>query len=108
MDQNLINAGKTFEQRVKDIEAQFLRMLLDGIKEGRIKFQDAQNIAKFYLLRIDSIKNQSQLVVFLHDLTDKWEAFDQLYKLETVRLNEVDIQAKKLEDIKNQLLQFSS
>ena len=107
MDPNLINAGKTFEQRVSDMEAQFLRMLLEGIKGGTIKFEDGQKIARFVLSRIDDIKNQSQLVVFLHDLSEKWEIFAQLYKVETVRITEIGTQEKKLDEIKSQLLQFS-
>lgn len=68
-----------FTQEHKDkIERKILEILANALDAGQIENDDAPNVARFVLDRIDKVTNQKDLVAFLGDLSEKWPVFSTL------------------------------
>ena len=68
-----------FTQEHKDaIERKILEILANALDAGQIENDDAPDVARFVLDRIDKVTNQKELIEFLGELSSKWPIFSTL------------------------------
>lgn len=87
-------AAHSYEDQKKEIELSIARTIVTQVKNGNLTFEIGQEIAKYTLAHIDTTKTQEDLVLFLEDLSKKWDVFATLHELFRGRMNEV----KKVEE----------
>lgn len=63
------------QEQKKQIEKMIVNTSIDALEAGAIQEAELQEIAKFVLLKIDAIKTEAELVVFLEELAVKWKFF---------------------------------
>ena len=57
------------------IEKRIVELMIVGLQNDLLSEQDPSDISRYVLDRIDEVKNQHQLILFLKELTDKWDVF---------------------------------
>jgi len=68
-----------FTQEHKDaIERKILEILANALDAGQIENEEAPDVARFVLDRIDKVTNQKELIEFLGELNEKWPVFSTL------------------------------
>lgn len=70
------------EQHKKDIENKIVDRLISALNIDKITELDSSNIAKFVLERIDTIKNEGEMIQFLQQLADSWNIFIPIITME--------------------------
>lgn len=71
------------QEKKKEIEKAIVDKSITALEQGFIKEDDLGIIAKFTLDKIDTLKTQDDLIVFLRELSNKWHFFSDMLVIES-------------------------
>lgn len=85
----------------KEVQRRIMEALLSPYEKGEITRADFDEISKFILERDPNILTHNDLVVFLRDLTAKWNIFSSVLTLENEEVSNVEQNkaAEKIEEL---------
>lgn len=89
-----------FVRAKNEIELSLARTLVTKIEKKIITFDKGQEIARFIVDKLDSLKTPKKLSHFLQELSDQWDIFSTTHAFYKLRLD----QDHKLKSASNQLL----
>lgn len=72
----------------KDVKRKLVDALVNGLRTEKLSLKDMKISSNFILDKIDLIKNLSQLIVFLDELSQKWPVFSEVLKFYKFSLSE--------------------
>ena len=63
------------EEHKKQVEKRILELMVIGLQNDALTEQDPSEISRFVLEQIEKVHNQHELIIFLKNLSEKWEIF---------------------------------
>lgn len=89
------------EEHKKEVERRIMEKIISSLENNDITEEDYNNISEFILARIDNVKSHHDLLVFLRELSEKWNIFAFVLTLENGEVKDVKehIAAKKAEEL---------
>lgn len=81
-------------EKKKTVEKMIVDSMIDAVGAGIVPEEELTSISDFVLTRIDAIKNEDELVIFLVELSQKWSFFLPIERF-------IEGEAKEAEDKKS-------
>ncbi len=79
------------QEKKKKVEKMIVDSMIDAVGAGFVQEDALPNISEFVLSRMDTIKNEEELVAFLIELSQKWSFFLPIERF-------IEGEAKEVED----------
>lgn len=76
------------EEHKNKIEKMVVEEMISSLEKNELKEEELSAIAEFILGKIDNIKTQEELIVFLGELSSKWLIFKNIEELEKGEVKE--------------------
>lgn len=103
MDEN----KTTFEQEKQNLEISLARTIYTQLDQKALSYDEATEISRDILLKIDDVTNKEEMMSFLEELTQKWKIFGTINDLLKLKTTDSLQTAEKLEDVKEDLTQMA-
>jgi hypothetical protein len=71
-----------FTLHKQEVDKKLREAIVAGVENGKLEETDLTPLADLILERFDTIRNEEELLIFLRELAERWDAFSHLVILE--------------------------
>lgn len=86
-----------------ELELSLARTILTQLDTGAITHGQSQQISQYILARIDEAVDPQGILLFLQDLSQKWNMFETLFNFFKIKVADTQQTDVKLEEVKQNL-----